>query len=63
MNINEHIRFFNKLRAILEICAIYEEADVPNGYHYELQYLNGVWQWVLVADNNNKELIEWLWNK
>ena len=27
MNINEHIRFFNKLRAILEICACYEEAD------------------------------------
>ena len=27
MNINEHIRFFNRLRAILEICATYEEAD------------------------------------
>lgn len=27
MNINEHIRFFNRLRAILEICASYEEAD------------------------------------
>ena len=27
MNINEHIRFFNKLRAILEICATYEEYD------------------------------------
>lgn len=27
MNINEHIRFFNKLRAILEICSTYEEAD------------------------------------
>lgn len=27
MNINEHIRFFYKLRAILEICASYEEAD------------------------------------
>ena len=28
MNINEHIRFFNRLRAILEICASYEEAEV-----------------------------------
>ena len=27
MNINEHIKFFNRLRAILEICATYEEAD------------------------------------
>ena len=33
----------------------FEERDVPDGYHYELQLLNGVWQWVLVADN--KELI------
>ena len=39
----------------------WEERDVPDGYHYELQLLNGVWQWVLVADS--KELIEWLWNK
>ena len=34
---------------------IFEERDVPDGYHYELQLLNGVWQWVLLADN--KELI------
>ena len=33
----------------------FEERDVPDGYHYELQLLNGVWQWVLVTDN--KELI------
>lgn len=39
----------------------WEERDVPDGYHYELQYLNDVWQWVLVADS--KELIKWLWNK
>jgi hypothetical protein len=26
------------------------EKDVPNGYHYELQYLNGLWQWVLIKD-------------
>ena len=33
----------------------FEERDVLDGYHYELQLLNGVWQWTLVADN--KELI------
>ena len=33
----------------------FEERDVPDGYHYELQLLNGVWQWILVTDN--KELI------
>lgn len=33
----------------------FEEKDVPDGYHYELQLLNGIWQWILVADN--KELI------
>ena len=33
----------------------FEERDVTDGYHYELQLLNGVWQQVLVADN--KELI------
>lgn len=27
----------------------FEERDVPDGYHYELQLLNGVWQWVLIA--------------
>lgn len=38
-----------------------EEREVPNGYHYELQNLNDVWQWILVKDS--KELFEWLWNK
>lgn len=33
----------------------FEERDALDGYHYELQLLNGVWQWTLVADN--KELI------
>ena len=33
----------------------FEERNVTDGYHYELQLLNGVWQWVLIADN--KELI------
>ena len=31
----------------------FEERDVPDGYHYELQLLNGLWQWVLVADGSN----------
>lgn len=29
------------------------EKNAPNGYHYELQYLNGLWQWLLVKDNVN----------
>ncbi len=29
---------------------LFEERDVPNGYHYELRCLNGVWQWVVVKD-------------
>ena len=33
----------------------FEERDVTDGYHYELQLLNDVWQSILVADN--KELI------
>ena len=28
------------------------EKNVPNGYHYELQYLNGLWQWVIVKDQD-----------
>lgn len=32
----------------------FEERDVPDGYHYELQCLNnGIWQWVLVANNED----------
>lgn len=31
----------------------FDERDVPDGYHYELQLLNGLWQWVLVADGSN----------
>ena len=32
----------------------FEERDVPDGYHYELQQLNnGIWQWVLVANNED----------
>ena len=31
----------------------FEERDVPDRYHYELQLLNGLWQWVLVADGSN----------
>ena len=44
----------------------FEERDVPDGYHYELQLLNGLWQWVLVADSSNvtvqefSEVKEWL---
>ena len=30
----------------------FEEKDVPDGYHYELQLLNDIWQWVLVVDNS-----------
>ena len=29
----------------------FNERDVPDGYHYELQLLNGIWQWVLAVDN------------
>ena len=29
---------------------IFEEIDTPNGYHYELQCCNGIWQWGLVKD-------------
>ena len=32
---------------------ILEERDVPDGYHYELQLLNGIWQCVLVADSSD----------
>ena len=28
----------------------FEEIDTPNGYHYELQLLNGIWQWILIKD-------------
>ena len=31
----------------------FDERDVPDGYHYELQLLNGIWQWVLVADSSD----------
>ena len=32
----------------------FEERDVPDGYHYELQVLdNGIWQWVLVANSSD----------
>lgn len=28
----------------------WHEVNVPNGYHYELQELNGLWQWIVVKD-------------
>lgn len=31
----------------------FEERDVPDGYHYGLQLLNDIWQWVLVVDNSD----------
>ena len=31
----------------------FEERDVLDGYHYELQLLNDIWQWILVTDSSD----------
>ena len=54
MTITELARNDTHKELIPNNVGMFVEKDVPNGYHYELQYLNGLWQWVLVKDNKNE---------